>query len=88
MDDKETKARREFIFVIFKNEDSVDSCCAETYHCVSGTGVEVKKAIPREQDKRSRGSRGRSGDSRGYGSPRGECASITCCFYVVWCRIW
>ena len=74
----DTKERREFIFVIYKNEDSVDGCCAEPYHNISGTAVEVKKAIPRDKDaKRSRGGgggRGRSGDGRGYGGPpRGEC---------------
>ncbi|XP_019857163.1 PREDICTED: RNA-binding protein squid-like isoform X2 [Amphimedon queenslandica] len=46
------KKRRGFCFVTFLSEDTAEKACCNSFHKINESDVEVKRATPREQDKR------------------------------------
>lgn len=77
--DKETRRRRGFVFVTFRDYESVDKCTEKSFHHIGTCQVEVKRATPREDSGYSgppgRGGRGRpmrGGVSRGRLQPYGN----------------
>ncbi|XP_060081352.1 heterogeneous nuclear ribonucleoprotein A1-like [Ylistrum balloti] len=70
--DKVTGKNKRFCFVTFFDYDPVDQCVLKKKHDVNGRSVEVKKAVPREQDGGMGGrGGGRGGMMGGRGGGRG-----------------
>ncbi|XP_064406533.1 heterogeneous nuclear ribonucleoprotein D-like-B [Halichondria panicea] len=60
--------RRGFVFVTFKEFESVDQCTKKSFHSIDNSQVEVKRATPREDSGPFRGGgRGMRGTPRGRG---------------------
>ncbi|XP_020584915.1 heterogeneous nuclear ribonucleoprotein 1-like isoform X2 [Phalaenopsis equestris] len=61
MYDQNTQRPRGFGFVTFDSEDSVDRVLQKQFHDVGGKAVEVKRALPKDANTSSTGSRSSSG---------------------------
>lgn len=68
--DRETNARRPFVFVTFDSERAADDACDERSHTLGGKDVTVRKATPRN-DSGFGGGRGGGGFGGGRGRGRG-----------------
>lgn len=67
--DKQTKARRNFAFIVFEEEDAADRASATPKQSFGSRECDVKKAVP--QGKRFPGGRGGVAMRGGYGTGRG-----------------
>lgn len=67
--DKQTKARRNFAFIVFEEEESADKASSQTKQTFGTRECDVKKAVP--QGKRFPGAQGRMPGGRGMYGGRG-----------------
>ncbi|VDD88599.1 unnamed protein product [Enterobius vermicularis] len=67
--DKQTKARRNFAFIVFEEEEAADRASANPKQSFGGRECDVKKAVP--QGKRFPGGRGGAAMRGGFGAGRG-----------------
>lgn len=67
--DKQTKARRNFAFIVFEEEEAADRASATPKQTFGSRECDVKKAVP--QGKRFPGGRGGAAIRGGYGAGRG-----------------
>uniref|UniRef100_F1KRR4 RNA-binding protein squid n=1 Tax=Ascaris suum TaxID=6253 RepID=F1KRR4_ASCSU len=67
--DKQTKARRNFAFIVFEEEESADRASSTPKQTFGSRECDVKKAVP--QGKRFAGGRGAGAMRGGYGVGRG-----------------
>lgn len=67
--DKQTKARRNFAFIVFEEEEAADRASATPKQTFGGRECDVKKAVP--QGKRFPGGRGGAAMRGGFGAGRG-----------------
>lgn len=69
--DKQKGQRRQFCFITFESEESVDAVCEEPVQYIGSNKIDVKKATPKERGPGQFGSDGQWGGRGGWGPPGG-----------------